>query len=178
MCPHPDMNWDIKNRGLLKSHCYRSIAALQCCVSFCGTTKWIGYMYTYIPSFTEHWVEFPVLYRTFSLVIHFMKIKVLIAQLCLTLRDPKDYSLPGSSVHGILQASMMEWVTISFFKGSTWPRESNKPMSLVSPALVGGFFTTSTTWNFYAHMWKLRFREVKQLAQEHAASQIYQTPYA
>ena len=35
---------------------------------------------------------------------------VLVAQLCLTLCDPTDYSLPGSSVHGILQASILEWV--------------------------------------------------------------------
>ena len=32
----------------------------------------------------------------------------------LTLCDPRDYSLPGSSVHGILQARILEWVTISF----------------------------------------------------------------
>ena len=43
-----------------------------------------------------------------------MKIKVLIAQLCLTLRDPKDYSLPGSSVHGILQARILEGVAIPY----------------------------------------------------------------
>ena len=35
-------------------------------------------------------------------------------QLCLTLCDPMDHSLPGSSVHGILQARILEWVAISF----------------------------------------------------------------
>ena len=35
-------------------------------------------------------------------------------QLCPTLRDPMDCSLPGSSVHGIFQARVLEWVTISF----------------------------------------------------------------
>ena len=35
-------------------------------------------------------------------------------QLCLTLCDPMDCSLPGSSVHGILQARILEWVAISF----------------------------------------------------------------
>ena len=36
------------------------------------------------------------------------------AQSCPTLHDPKDYSLPGSSVHGILQARILEWVAIPF----------------------------------------------------------------
>ena len=38
----------------------------------------------------------------------------LVAQLCLTLCDPIDCSPPGSSVHGILQAGILEWVAISF----------------------------------------------------------------
>ena len=37
-----------------------------------------------------------------------------VAQSCLTLSDLMDYSLPGSSVHGILQAKVLEWVTIAF----------------------------------------------------------------
>ena len=37
-----------------------------------------------------------------------------VAQSCLTLRDPMDYSLPGSSVHVILQAKVQEWVAIAF----------------------------------------------------------------
>ena len=44
-------------------------------------------------------------------------------QLFLTLCDPVDYSLPGSSVHGILQARILEWVTISFSRGSSRPRD-------------------------------------------------------
>ena len=40
----------------------------------------------------------------------------------LTLCDPVDYSPPGSSVHGILQARILEWVTIPFFRGSSWLR--------------------------------------------------------
>ena len=39
---------------------------------------------------------------------------VLVTQLCLTLCDPMDYSPPGSSVHGTLQARILEWVAISF----------------------------------------------------------------
>ena len=37
-----------------------------------------------------------------------------VIQSCLTLRDPMDYSLPGSSVHGIFQARVLEWVAIAF----------------------------------------------------------------
>ena len=40
--------------------------------------------------------------------------KILAAQLCPTLHDPMDCSPPGSSVHGILQARILEWVAISF----------------------------------------------------------------
>ena len=41
-------------------------------------------------------------------------VKVFITQLCLTLCNPMDCSLPGSSVHGILQARILEWAAISF----------------------------------------------------------------
>ena len=41
-----------------------------------------------------------------------LKVKVLVAQLCPTLWDHMDYSPTGSSVHGILQARILEWVTI------------------------------------------------------------------
>ena len=47
----------------------------------------------------------------------------LIAKLCLTLCNPMDYSLPGSSVHGIFQARILKWVAISFSRGSSWPRD-------------------------------------------------------
>ena len=43
-------------------------------------------------------------------------------QLCLTLCDPMDCSPPGSSVHAILQARKPEWVAVSSFRGSSWPK--------------------------------------------------------
>ena len=46
-----------------------------------------------------------------------------VAQSCPTLCDPVDCSSPGSSVHGILQARMLEWVAISFSRGSSQPRD-------------------------------------------------------
>ena len=83
---------------------------------------------------------------------------VLVAQSCPTLCDPVDCSPPGSSVHGIPQARRLEGAAIPFFGDlldpgiepmgsimlSSLPEES---MSLLlSPAQVGGFFTTSATW--------------------------------
>ena len=51
-----------------------------------------------------------------------MRVKSL--QLCLTLCDPIDYSLPGTSVHEILQARILEWVAMPSSKGSSQPREN------------------------------------------------------
>ena len=61
-------------------------------------------------------------------------------QSCLTLCNPMDRSPRGSSVHGILQTRMLEWVAVPCYRGSSRPRIEPK-----SPALAGGFFTTSAT---------------------------------
>ena len=47
----------------------------------------------------------------------------LLIQSCLTLCNPMDCSLPGSSVHRILQAKILEWVAISFSRASSQPRD-------------------------------------------------------
>ena len=46
------------------------------------------------------------------------RVNVSVAQSCPTLCDPMDYSPPGSTVHGIFQARILEWVAIPFSKGS------------------------------------------------------------
>ena len=61
----------------------------------------------------------------------------LIANFCLTLCDPMDCSPPGSSVHGISQARILEWLASSFSRGSSWPRDRTH----VS-CIAGGFFIT------------------------------------
>ena len=61
-------------------------------------------------------------------------------QLCPTLCDPMDYSPPGSSVHGFLQARILERVAISYSRDLLDPRV--KPTSLESPASAGRLFTT------------------------------------
>ena len=47
---------------------------------------------------------------------------VLVTQSCPTLCDPMDCNLPGSSVHGILQTRILEWVAIYFSRRFSWPR--------------------------------------------------------
>ena len=107
-----------------------------------------------------------------------------VAQSCPTLSGPMDCSLPGSSIHGIFQARVLEWGAVAFsvghfssvqFFATLWtigarlfcPLEFSrqeywsglpcpppgylfdpeiKSKALISPALAGGFFTTSTTW--------------------------------
>ena len=49
--------------------------------------------------------------------------EVEVVQLCPTLCNPVGCSLPGSSIHGILQARILEWVSISFSRGSSQPRD-------------------------------------------------------
>ena len=57
-----------------------------------------------------------------------------------TLSKPMDSSLPGSSVHGILQARILEWVAISLSRGSSQPRER-----IWISHIAGRFFTISAT---------------------------------
>ena len=61
---------------------------------------------------------------------------VLVTQLCPTLCDPMDCCPPGSSVHGILQARILEWVAMP--SSRDLPDPGIEP---VSPALAGGSFT-------------------------------------
>ena len=65
-----------------------------------------------------------------------MKVKILVTLSCLTLCDPMDCRLPGSSVHGILQARTLEWVAIPFSRVSSQPRDP----AWVS-CIAGRFFT-------------------------------------
>ena len=65
-------------------------------------------------------------------------------QLCPTLCSRVDWSPPGSSAYGILQARILEWVSMPSSRGYSQP--GIEFMSLTSPALAGGFFTTRATW--------------------------------
>ena len=62
-----------------------------------------------------------------------------VAQLCPTPSDLTDWSPPGSSVHGISQARILQWVAISFSRDL--PDSGIEPATPACPALAGGFFT-------------------------------------
>ena len=83
----------------------------------------------------------PVLDPSLFLFIgRLMKEKVLVAQSCPTLCDPMVCSPPGSSVHGILQARILEWVAMPSSRGSSWVKDQTR----VS-CTAGRFFTIWAT---------------------------------
>ena len=62
---------------------------------------------------------------------------VLVTQLCPTLCDSMNYRQPGSSVHRILQARILEWIAIPSFRGSSQLRDGS-----TVPCIAGRFFIT------------------------------------
>ena len=79
----------------------------------------------------------------FKIMQNLHSFKVLVTQSHPTLCDHVDYSLPGSSVHRTLQARILEWVAISFSRGSSWLRD------LVQVSFIADrFFTVWVTFRF------------------------------
>ena len=76
------------------------------------------------------------------------KKKVKVAQSCLTLCNRMDCSPPDSSVHGILQARILEWVAIPFYRESSWPRDQ----TWIS-CTAGGLFTIWATREAPFNIW-------------------------
>ena len=107
----------------------------------------------FLPSSKCLWISW--LHSPSAVILEPKKIKymvyvcayMLVAQSCLTLCDPMDCSLPGSSVHGILQTRLLQWVFIPFSRGSFRPRD----WTWVS-YIVGRFFTVwATRETLYTH---------------------------
>ena len=79
---------------------------------------------------------------------------VLVAQSCPTLCDPMDFRPPGSSVPGILQARILEWVAISFSRGSSQPRDQSHVSCITGRFFIVMSHQGSPTlfyrwWNWY-----------------------------
>ena len=80
-----------------------------------------GLISEYLPPYSVSW--FTVLKMTRPWRVFRKEVKWSeVAQSCPILCDPMDCSPPGSSIHGIFQARVLEWVAISFSRGSSWPR--------------------------------------------------------
>ena len=103
------------------------VVDLQCCISFKYKAKWFSY--THICIYTYIYIEVK---------------RSEVAQSCLTLCDPMDYNLPGSSVYGIFQGRVLEWVAISFYRGYSWPRDQTRVSHI-----VGRRFTVWATREAY-----------------------------
>ena len=77
-------------------------------------------------------------------------------QSCPTLCNPMDCTLLGSSLQGIIQARILEWVACpppgDLPNPGIFPAHGLNPASLMSPALASGFFTTSATWETWMRM--------------------------
>ena len=108
----------------------------------------IFYFLIFCHSFLVHFYGIKAFYKTSNLMVQLwtelcpLKIymKVLVVQSSPTICDPMDSSPPDSSVHGILQARILEWVAIYFSRGSSWPWD----WTLVS-YIAGWLFTIWTT---------------------------------
>ena len=72
-----------------------------------------------------------------------------VVQSCPALCDPMDCSLPGSSVHGVFQAIVLEWIAISFSRGSSQPRDWTR-VSCISGRFVTVWATREAHVN---HLW-------------------------
>ena len=83
---------------------------------------------------TLQWL--PVYFLSFVTIAILSLVCVLVAQSCPTICNPVDYSPSGSSVHRVLPARTLEWVTIPFSRCSSQPRDQTR----VS-CTAGGFFT-------------------------------------
>ena len=91
------------------------------------------------------------LFITFNNSVIFINC-MLVMQLCLILCDPMDCSLPGSPVHGILQARILEWVAIYFSRGSSRPWDWTRVPCIVdrfSSEPPGKSHTTVTRIQFW-----------------------------
>ena len=76
---------------------------------------------------------------------NWLRLCVLVTQLCPALYDPMDYSPPGSSVHGILQVRILEWAAIPFSRRSSQPRDRTW-----FSCIAGRFFTNCATREAWA----------------------------
>ena len=148
------------------------------CVFFLFTYSYNHFVFISSFSITScllfEWLNIFISYAFYYIVIHSFSINVCIAfssyleikiytldlskwsevtQSCPILCDPMDSSLPGSSVHGIFQARILEWVAISFSRGSSQPRDWTQVSHI-----AGRHFTIWAKCNFRFSLFPERFK--------------------
>ena len=117
--PYPNVrgSWKITNKCLNEQ--IKILEFLSYSLYLRGTPG--STFHDFVPIFGNFiWLE---LFRLLVCVCVCVCVCVLVTQSCPTLCGPMDCSPPGSSVHGISQARTLEWVAISFSRGSSWPRD-------------------------------------------------------
>ena len=90
-----------------------------------------------------------------------------VAQLCPTLCNPMGYSLPAFSVHGILQARILEWVVIALSRRSSWPRDWTQVSHIVGRHFT---FWAKTSINIF-QLFRTFLKHI--LPEYHQVSQYY-----
>ena len=88
----------------------------------------VSNIYVYI-----YYIYKATVHKTFIYIFH---IYLLVTQLCPTLCNPMDCNPPGSSVHGIFQARILEWIATLFSRGFSQPRDQTQVSHI-----AGKFFT-------------------------------------
>ena len=116
----------VGNEGLIYIH--RTSTLIILFQFFFGYTFSLSQTHTY----TFMYVYMFIIHTHAFIIIIFLKV----VQSYLTLCDPMDCSPPGSSVHGILQARILEWVAIPFSRGYSQPRDQTQVSRI-----AGGFLT-------------------------------------
>ena len=99
--------------------------------------KITGQSSDYLYSLYILWEKLLQVLKAFKFCVSFQRCG-LVTKSCLTLVTPMDCSPPGSCVHGIFQARILEWVAISFSRGSSWPRNQTRFSCRQTPALQIG----------------------------------------
>ena len=88
--------------------------------------------------------------------VFLLECRCLITKSCLTLCDPMDCSPPGSSVHGIFQVRLLEWVALLSSKGSSWPRDRVHLSCVEDSSSLGNLGSPDTSVSVSKHTLSFR----------------------
>ena len=110
---------------------------------------YIGFYFPLVAEYRRNRTKFEILRLGFKYKCGLLPTVCLVrVLLCLTLCNPMDYSPPGSPVHGISQASTLQWVAIPFSRGFSWPRDGTS----ISCIQFSSVQSLSHVW-FFAIPW-------------------------